>query len=261
MKISEQINYSQYSAGDLYLPEGKIPSGGWPVVLVIHGGAWTSLDKNSMTEVSKELCRNGLAVFNINYRLAPEHPYPAGVTDCRTAAGFLVENAGKYRLNKDLLFILGASAGGHYALLTGLKTSGYSVAGIVSISGINDVFADFAVHKERYQLLLGREASPERLREINPSEYCYDGAPEIFCTHFIADQVVPFACCCDFVSRAGEKNMKVGVYSYYLERDNQGHGIWIPEALPGKKLYPDISNNIIYFFNHIINRKNSHEQI
>ena len=259
MKFTGKINYSEYSAGDLYLPEGKSPSGGWPIVLVIHGGAWTSLDKNSMTGVSEELCRNGLAVFNIDYRLAPEHPYPAGVEDCKAAAGFISGNAGKYGLNKDLLFVLGASAGGHYALLTGLDPAGYSVVGIVSISGINDVFADFAVHKERFLLLLGREPVPELLNRINPSEFCHPGAPEVFCTHFIADQVVPFDCCRDFVSRAEEKNMKVGVYSYYLERENQGHGIWIPEALPEKKLYPDISSNIIYFVKNIINRKNSHE--
>ena len=255
MKQIRLITFVRDLSGDLWIPDGEIPANGYPVVLVIHGGAWRALDRSAMAGICEMLCNNGLAVFNIDYRLAPEHPYPAGLEDCRTAAAFLYENAEKYHLNRKLLFILGASAGGHYALLTGLCPENYQAAGIISISGINDIYADFVVHKERYELLLGTEPVPELLREINPSTYCRENAPEVFCTHFNEDQVVPVECCRAFVAEAEKHKMKVGAYYYNLSREGQGHGIWIPEKLPEKELYPDISANIIYFINHIINRK------
>ena len=251
MNKIDSIPYSETSAGDLWLPDGPGPVKGHPVVLVIHGGARTSLDKNSMSGVSELLCSNGFAVFNIDYRLAPEHPYPAGWEDCRAAARFLTESAGEYLLDPDLLFIAGASAGGHYALLTGLRPAGYRVAGVVSISGINDIYADWAVHEERYQLLLGEKSpSAALLEEINPSTYCAKDAPAVFCTHFAEDQVVPWDCCRLFAEKARQTGMEVGIYCYHLNRENQGHGIWIPEELPEKKLYPEIGEKVIHFLKH-----------
>lgn len=58
-----------------------------------------------------------LAVVSIGYRLAPEHPFPAGPNDCYDAVEYLVRNS-ESRFGAPLLFVGGESAGGHFSLLT-----------------------------------------------------------------------------------------------------------------------------------------------
>src|SRR5690606_32675011 len=68
----------------------------------------------SLTEFSKDL---QLAVVSVDYRLAPEFPYPAAPDDCEAAALWLVENA-RSEFGTDALFIGGESAGAHLATVT-----------------------------------------------------------------------------------------------------------------------------------------------
>ncbi len=61
-----------------------------------------------------------IATVSVEYRLAPEHPYPAGPDDCEAAALWLVENAAA-RFGTDLLMIGGESAGAHLCVVTLLR--------------------------------------------------------------------------------------------------------------------------------------------
>ena len=63
---------------------------------------------------------HGLAVLSVDYRLAPEHPYPAGPDDCEAAAAWMLEH-GPERWGTDKMFIGGESAGGHLAAATLLR--------------------------------------------------------------------------------------------------------------------------------------------
>jgi len=62
----------------------------------------------------------GQAVVAVEYRLAPEHPYPAGPDDCEAAAAWLVQN-GKREFGTEALTIGGESAGGHLTAVTILR--------------------------------------------------------------------------------------------------------------------------------------------
>ncbi|MBY0401991.1 alpha/beta hydrolase [Myxococcota bacterium] len=101
----------------LFRPQGKARG----LYLHIHGGGWI-LGNPEMGDASNERLaeRFDLAVLSVDYRLAPEHPYPAGPDDCQAAAAWLLEK-GKSEFGADRLFIGGESAGGHLTLVTGLR--------------------------------------------------------------------------------------------------------------------------------------------
>ncbi len=91
------------------------------VYLHLHGGGWT-LGGADLSDVRNlQLAEAaGLAVVSVDYRLAPEHPYPAGPDDCEAAAAWLIENA-KQEFGSDTLCIGGESAGAHLSAVTLLR--------------------------------------------------------------------------------------------------------------------------------------------
>jgi acetyl esterase/lipase len=82
----------------------------------------------------------GQAIVAVEYRLAPEHPYPAGPDDCETAAAWLVQNA-KKEFGTDALTIGGESAGGHLTAVTILRMRDRH--GYTGFRGANIVYGAF----------------------------------------------------------------------------------------------------------------------
>lgn len=104
-------------AGDLpiriYHPEG---SGPFPVHLHFHGGGWVIGDLDTHDADCRELCRAaGVIVIAVDYRLAPEHPYPAAVEDCLAAAGWAAAEAQAIGGRSGPISVGGDSAGGNLA--------------------------------------------------------------------------------------------------------------------------------------------------
>ncbi|MGF1426056.1 alpha/beta hydrolase [Kitasatospora sp. LaBMicrA B282] len=91
------------------------------VYLHIHGGGWAVGSADGQDERLWQLAeQTGLAVVSVEYRLAPEHPFPAGPDDCEAAALWLVARA-QAEFGTDRLLIGGESAGAHLSVLTLLR--------------------------------------------------------------------------------------------------------------------------------------------
>ncbi len=91
------------------------------VLFHIHGGAWLGGSPEMMDLLHEMLADTvNLAVVSVDYRLSPEHPYPAGPDDCEAAALWVIEHAGA-ELGSDRLVIGGESAGAHLAAVTLLR--------------------------------------------------------------------------------------------------------------------------------------------
>ena len=91
------------------------------VLFHIHGGAWMLGSPEMMDQLHEIIVSTcNVAVVSVDYRLAPEHPYPAGPDDCEAAAQWLVENAAG-EFGSDRLLIAGESAGAHLAAVTLLR--------------------------------------------------------------------------------------------------------------------------------------------
>ncbi|MGI6245506.1 MAG: alpha/beta hydrolase [Pseudochelatococcus sp.] len=89
--------------------------------LHIHGGGWTFGTADGQDARLERLADNlGLVAISVEYRLAPEHPYPAGPDDCEAAALWLVRE-GAALFGAEKLFIGGESAGAHLSLVTLLR--------------------------------------------------------------------------------------------------------------------------------------------
>lgn len=106
--------------GDLTL-RVFVPDSVRGVYLHIHGGGWVlgAADEGDAARL-READANQVAVVSVEYRLAPEHPYPAGPDDCEAAALWLVENA-QAEFGTDRLIIGGESAGAHLSAVTLLR--------------------------------------------------------------------------------------------------------------------------------------------
>jgi acetyl esterase len=91
--------------------------------LHFHGGGWTLGDSDGQDLRLQRLAREtGLTAVSVNYRLAPENPYPAGPDDCEAAAVWLLGKEGKESVGAPgPLAIGGDSAGGHLAATTLLR--------------------------------------------------------------------------------------------------------------------------------------------
>lgn len=114
------------------------------VYLHIHGGGWV-LGRAHHSDVRNEsMARNAnVAVVSVDYRLAPEDPYPAGPDDCEAAARWLVENA-KSEFGSDRLTIGGESAGGHLSLVTLLRMRDrHSFTGFTGFAAANLVYGAY----------------------------------------------------------------------------------------------------------------------
>ncbi|MEV7176078.1 alpha/beta hydrolase [Kitasatospora sp. NPDC093679] len=91
------------------------------VYLHVHGGGWAFGSADGQDERLWGLAEQArLAVVSVDYRLAPEHPFPAGPDDCEAAASWLVEHAAS-EFGTERLLIGGESAGAHLAVLTLLR--------------------------------------------------------------------------------------------------------------------------------------------
>ena len=91
------------------------------IYLHLHGGGWVLGGADMQDPMLERIADNtGQAVVGVEYRLAPEHPYPAGPDDCEAAAVWLVQN-GEREFGTDALTVGGESAGGHLAAVTILR--------------------------------------------------------------------------------------------------------------------------------------------
>jgi acetyl esterase/lipase len=108
-------------------PGGKLdlrviaPASPRGVYLHIHGGGWSIGSSDQLDYVLDHFADNcGIACVSVEYRLAPEHPYPAGPDDCEAAALWLVREGAK-RFGTTRFSIGGESAGGHLSAVTLLR--------------------------------------------------------------------------------------------------------------------------------------------
>lgn len=105
---------------DVYRPVKR--RGPAPCVLYIHGGAFQILSKETHWIMGLAFARQGYVVFNVSYRLAPQHPFPAAVHDVADAFLWVTENGASYGADLDRLVIAGESAGANLATSLTLAT-------------------------------------------------------------------------------------------------------------------------------------------
>jgi acetyl esterase/lipase len=101
----------------VYCPEKP---GEYPAVLFFHGGGWVTGNIDSYDKVCSNIARHiGCKIISVDYRLAPEHHFPAALNDCYEAAKTLISNG---IIRNDKLTVMGDSAGGNLAAALSLMS-------------------------------------------------------------------------------------------------------------------------------------------
>src|SRR5689334_11122171 len=108
--------------GRLYVPSRAVASG--PLLVYFHGGGWVYGDLDSHDPTCRFLAeRSGVRVLSVDYRLAPEHPFPAAYDDAVAAYRWVVEHAAELGGDPTRLAVGGDSAGGNLAALVALTAA------------------------------------------------------------------------------------------------------------------------------------------
>jgi acetyl esterase len=102
----------------LYQPAGTGP---FPAVLQVHGGAWNNKDRTDGQNTALDLAEAGIVVLAIDFRNAPEAPYPASLQDINYGIRWLKTHAGEFGSSAGQVGAYGTSSGGHQILLAAIR--------------------------------------------------------------------------------------------------------------------------------------------
>ncbi len=217
---------------DLYLPL-EVPEKA-PVLLQVHGGAWTIGKKEEQgLPLMTHLAAKGWICVAINYRLAPRDAWPAHIVDVKRAIAWIREHIGDYGGDPDYIAITGGSAGGHLAALAALTPGDpafqpgfedadthvqaavpfygvYDVAGSTGLNtaiGLRDAFLAPRVMKTTWV------DSPDVYEAASPILRITPGAPDFFVLHGEHDTLVSVDQARLFVEKLRRVSEKSVVYA------------------------------------------------
>jgi acetyl esterase/lipase len=126
---------------DIHLPEGRSAEVTKSLVL-IHGGGWNGGSKNDFRSYIDSFRKRmpDYAVFNIDYRLVSSgNLFPSQENDVKAAIDFITSKADEFQISKNHLVLLGASAGGHLALLHTYKAKDPRIKAVIDFFGPTDL--------------------------------------------------------------------------------------------------------------------------
>ncbi len=183
---------------DAFVPEGAGP---FPTCILVHGGGFVRGDKQSYIKpLFEPLSKAGFVWFTINYRLAPQHRWPACAEDVETAIRWVKAHAKEYKVDVGRIALIGESAGGHLVSWVGTRAKEDTrVAAVVPFYAPHDLELQVKHRNmlgESMTALLGltelNDNAWKRLREVSPSSDVHKGMPPFLLVHGDKDPTVPF---------------------------------------------------------------------
>lgn len=186
---------------DVHEPDGKGP---FPVAIYVHGGGWIGGDKanpddSPMLEI---LNKASFTWFSINYRLAPNHRWPACEDDVQTAIRWVKANAVNYKGDPSRIVLIGYSAGGQLATYAAtVVDESIAVQAVIGCAPLTDFVQELPKRgnilgsAQRSLLNRPQELTMESLgmlKALSPVNYIRAGVPPFLLIHGDADQSVPY---------------------------------------------------------------------
>jgi acetyl esterase len=125
---------------DIVVPKGEGP---FPVLVYLHGGGWICGSPTTHRKLAHRFAEAGYLVFNVDYRMAPEHPFPTPVEDCVEAVRWVAREAARWGGDASRLAVGGDSAGGNLSAATAVALADDPAVDLKAALLIYGVF-DFA---------------------------------------------------------------------------------------------------------------------
>ena len=152
VEISKKEDHSLTT--DIHIPKGEGP---FPILVYFHGGGWISGSPQTHRKICHRFAEAGFLVFNVDYALAPENPFPQGFDECCESLRWAVDNAAKYNGDPNRLSVGGDSAGGNLTAACAAALADDSKVEIKKILLIYGVF-DFLSMRETSDVLVDTDA-------------------------------------------------------------------------------------------------------
>ncbi len=223
---------------DLYVPKSPKPA---PLVVFIHGGGWRKGKKEDLAFYAIDLAASGYATASIQYRLLPEHHFPAAIQDVRCAMGWLEAHGGQYGFDGRRMVLTGGSAGGHLALLAGYtedpkldcpdgpKISAGAVKGIVNFYGVVDCTTPVARAAQQVIDFMDKPfaEAPEVYALASPIQHLDASDPPTLTFHGTIDELVPIA----QADALHERLRELGIANYYDRVEGWPHTMDLAQPL------------------------------
>ncbi|MCW5966854.1 MAG: alpha/beta hydrolase [Bryobacterales bacterium] len=186
---------------DVYTPKSAA-NGKRPGVLLIHGGGYRQGSRKAVLRIHAiPYLRKGFVVASIDYRLTQTAKAPAAVNDTLAALDWFHSNAKRLNVDNSRIITVGASAGGHLALMAGMVTKQAklgpvrSVAAIINVFGVADM-GELLTGPNKQDVILDwipdGPAQREMARAMSPIIYVRKGLPPVKSVHGTEDPTVPY---------------------------------------------------------------------
>jgi acetyl esterase len=118
----------------IYKPRGAGP---FPVIIDLHGGAWTKKDRTTDVVTCEALAKGGIVAVALDFRMPPDAGYPASLADINYAIRWCKAQAKELRSRPDMVGILGVSSGGQQAMLAAMRPNDARYAALPGKAGID----------------------------------------------------------------------------------------------------------------------------
>lgn len=192
---------------DIYVPEGG--DGPFPVLVFFHGGKWISNSKDTFSCIGKPYLENGVIFVSVNYRLAPEYPYPTPVSDCESAVTWVYENIDTYNGDPERIILAGHSAGAHLCAIITVKNGWIEEAGLPEdiITGCVLLSGPTDLRQIRYHEIRSFIPARSLIDEASPVLYVQEGLPPFIIVYGTGDSMVPERIPQDFLEKLREHDV------------------------------------------------------
>jgi acetyl esterase/lipase len=166
-------------------------------ILLLHGGAWQRGDRNQLRAYGIHLGREGFVCLASSYRLTPEAKWPAQMDDVHAALRYMRDNARALGVDPTRIAAVGASAGGHLALLAGANA--FTNEPAAQLRAVVAIFPPTLLSPRNAMeegavpalALLGDDDTAEASAAASPLNYVRPGFPPTLLLHGNADELVP----------------------------------------------------------------------
>lgn len=225
---------------DLKTPSGP---GLFPAAIIVHGGGFVNGNKRTyVTPLFDTLSNAGFAWFTINYRMAPDYPFPAAIDDTENAIRWVESHAAEYHIDTARIALIGESAGGYIVAYVGTHLPpDLRLAGVVDFYGPNDMVLQIQKHAppdlskphhpgamEFFSVKEMNQSALDRLRDLSPLNAIHPGMPPFLFIQGTADEQVPY----EQSPKMCEAMRKIGATCEVITVKNGRHGMGSWEKHP-----------------------------
>jgi acetyl esterase/lipase len=217
-------------------------TGPTPWLLVLHSGGWDGGSADEFADAHRELNSRGITVLAMNYRLAPQHPWPAQRDDVQRAVAWARAHAGELGIAPDQLFLMGRSAGGQIASACAYSMPELQARGVILLySPMDMIFARKYAYTEdilnSLQLLrqyLGGdpEQAPDNYRTASAIDFITPRSPPALLMHSERDSLVWV----EQSRRFSKRLTDAGVPHRFMELPCSSHGFDYFPSTPGGQM-------------------------